>query len=511
MTVHERLVRRIPSISLIVAVAVIALPLGCAHVDPRPDYVHAARLIQDRTAAAAVYDPADEAESAALVMARLADGLTTEEAVEVALLNNPVLRASFAALGAARADVVQAGLLTNPSFALGLQFPEGGDRTKINLGFAQQVADLWQIPVRKKVAEAELEQALSDVAGQGLAVAADARKGCYRLWAAQQTLAILHEGHDLAQRALTLAQAQFEAGEVSQLDLSLARVAVLDVDLELLAAERERTTARIALARTLGLSRDAAIWELTIAMSPATLPLPDDNALVAAALLQRFDARAALAQVARAEDQLTLEYRKVFSDVTVGVDFERPDQRTLPGRKVLADTLRSSIAAGQLTAPSLQSRGERRIDRAQIVDALLGPSLTITLPLWDQNQAQIAKAGTIVTQRRHELEALLDTVATDVRQAAATARTAQQQVTLYEQQALPEAERNAALALELYEAGEQSILAVLDAQESRLRLRRSYVDVQRDYAVAIAELELGLGGRLDALAAAGSVGVKSAR
>jgi cobalt-zinc-cadmium efflux system outer membrane protein len=485
------------SASLAAFVASAVFIAGCATVDPRPDYVRAARLIQERTAAGAVYDPADDEDAAVRVRELLDSGISVDGATEVALLNNPSLRASFAALGASRAGVVQAGMLTNPSFSFGMQFAEGGGRSKISLGFAQQVADLWQIPVRKKMAEAELEQALCDVAGQGLAIAAEARKGCYGLLAAQQILAILQDGRALADRALALADAQFNAGEVSQLDVSLARIAVFDVDLELFAVERKCTAAQLDLARTLGQSRDEATWKLADDLPSPTALLPDDGALVATALLQRFDVRSSLARVARAEDQLALEYRRVFSDVTVGVDFERPDQRILPGRKVLADTVRSSIAAGQLTAPSLQSRGERRIDKAQIVDALLGPSLTVTLPLWDQNQAQIAKAGLVATQQRHEFTALLDAVATDVRQAATTARTARAQVALYEQQVLPEAERNAALALELYKAGEHNILAVLDAQQSRLRLRRSYIEARRDYALAIADLELALGGRLD--------------
>lgn len=483
------------------------LIVGCATVDPRPDYAHAVQLIEQRTAATDVYNPAADAEASARVGELLDGELTVDEATEVALLNNPSLRASFAALGASRANVVQAGMFTNPSFSLGLQFPEGGDVTKITLGFAQQVADLWQIPVRKKVAEAELEQALSEVAGQGLAIAAEARKGCYRLLAAQQVLSIVHDGRDLAQRALTVAEAQFDAGEVSQLDLSLARVAVLDVDLELIAVERECTASRIDLTRTLGLSQDESTWELADDLPSSTVPFPEDSALVATALLQRFDSRSALAQVARAEEQLALEYCRVFSDVTVGVDFERPDQRTLPGRKVLADTVRSSIAAGQLTAPSLQSRGERQIDKAQIIDSLLGPSLTVTLPLWDQNQAQIAKAGLVATQRRHELEAVLVTVATDVRQAVAAARMAEAQVALYEKDVLPEAERNAYLALELYEAGEQDMLPLLDAQKSWLRLRRSYIEARRVCAIAVADLELAIGGRLDAIGTDSNHGV----
>src|SRR5687767_9049147 len=44
----------------------------------------------------------------------LDDGVTEDEAVAIALWNNPALQAEMTALGLARADVIQAGLLANP-------------------------------------------------------------------------------------------------------------------------------------------------------------------------------------------------------------------------------------------------------------------------------------------------------------------------------------------------------------------------------------------------------------
>src|SRR5262245_65803771 len=51
------------------------------------------------------------------------DGLTSDEAVAIALWNSPSFQATLADLGVARADVVEAGLLRNP--VLSLLFPVG--------------------------------------------------------------------------------------------------------------------------------------------------------------------------------------------------------------------------------------------------------------------------------------------------------------------------------------------------------------------------------------------------
>jgi cobalt-zinc-cadmium efflux system outer membrane protein len=469
---------------------------GCARVDPKPDYTRVSQVVGERTGYTDVYDPSADTLIAKQVTALLHEPLTVDRAVRLALLNNPAFQAAFATLGASRADVVQSALLTNPSFSLAVAFPDGGGRSRINAGFAQQIADLWQIPVRRKIAAAELERTLLATSRRGLELVAEVRVRCYRLLAAQRGETTLRETRALAARATEVARSQLAAGEVSQLDVNLASAALLDVDLELAALDRERRTAVAELGRVLGLAREPQSWTLADELPAPPAELPDDAELIADALGQRLDARAAFLAVTAAEDELLRQYLRVFPDVTLGAELERVEARALPGRKVLADTVRSSIAAGKLTAPSIQSRGERRLEKAQVIDAVLGPALTITLPVWDQNQAQIAKAAFVVEQRRKEVEDLLDQIAAEVEQSAATARNLHAQIQVYEQQALPQAEENVTASLRLYEQGEQGILAVLNSQESLLRRQRSYLEARRDYAIALATLEQALAARL---------------
>src|SRR6267154_2452600 len=65
---------------------------------------------------------ADErAKSEAQVVALLAQPLKPDDAVQVALLNNHALQASFQELGVSEADLVQSGRLPNPRFTLPLE------------------------------------------------------------------------------------------------------------------------------------------------------------------------------------------------------------------------------------------------------------------------------------------------------------------------------------------------------------------------------------------------------
>jgi outer membrane protein TolC len=80
----------------------------------------------------------------------ISDGITMNEAVKIALLNNRKLQAAFEEIGIAKADLVQAGLFTNPNLSAIFRFPFRGSGTGIEAAGVLNIADLWQIPIRKK-------------------------------------------------------------------------------------------------------------------------------------------------------------------------------------------------------------------------------------------------------------------------------------------------------------------------------------------------------------------------
>ncbi len=101
----------------------IALPIalalaGCATVDPRQDYQTTIERITEATGYETVYRPDEDELVQEQVDSLLSGGLTADEAAQVCLLNNPDLQAMFYEIGMARADVVQAGLQSNPTLAL---------------------------------------------------------------------------------------------------------------------------------------------------------------------------------------------------------------------------------------------------------------------------------------------------------------------------------------------------------------------------------------------------------
>lgn len=476
-------------------VFVLACLLGCAGAEPRRDYERAGALIAERTGIAGVYVPGEDEQANRKAAELLDGGLSLDEAVQVAFLNNPEFQSQIAEIGASRADVAQSALLTNPTLSLGLQFPEGGGLADLTVGFAAQLADLWQIPVRKQLAEAELERTIYSVGQRAVELATDVRTKYYRVLALEQAVAYTEENLRLVQRAVALSEKQFRAGDVSEFDVNLARAGVLDVREELIATRGLLDQARVDLAQVLGLGARGEEIKLIDALPTAPQAWPAVEALLNAALEERFDMRVAWFGVQRAEAALRLECRRFLPDVQLGFGFERGEQRALPGRKILADTARASVAAGRLTAPAIQSRGERAIEKSQIIDAKLGPTLALALPVFDQNQAQIAKARVRVLQARKDYEARAAAVAADIRRAAAAARAAVEMLQFQQAEGLTQAQATVEGAERRYQAGEEGVLALIEAQDTLVKRRRAYVNTLRDYAVSLAQLEGAAGGR----------------
>jgi len=469
---------------------------SCARVDATADYSRASQVIKEQTGVDALFDPAADDEASDQVDELLRNGLTVEEAVRVALLNNREFQSLFAEIGASRADVVQSTLLSNPTLSLGFLLPEGGGLTDFTLGFAQQIADVWMIPVRKQIAEIDLERTIHQAGQRAVELSTEVRTRFYRVIALRQALQYTGQNIELAERTIELAEAQYKAGEVSEFDVNLIRGGSVDLREELITARGQFEQALLDLAQSLGLSEFAGALEL-VGDLPEPSFLPDDlDALLDQAIDERFDVRIAYANAERAEAALRLELRRWLPDVQLGFGFERSERRALPGRKILADTARASIASGRLSAPSIQSRGERAIDKSQIIDAKLGPTLALTLPIFDQNQAQIAKARVRTLQARKDYEAKVEVVMADLQRAWSAAHSAADLVEFQQSVGLPLAEQTVKGASDRYRAGEAGVLVLIEAQDSLVKRRRGYVNALRDYAVAMAQLQSVVGGRL---------------
>src|SRR4030067_531512 len=119
----------------------------------------------------------------ATVKKLLASPLSADDAVQVALFGNPGLQATYAELGIAEADLVQAGRMTNPHFAY-LRTAHGDER-KLEWALTFPIIDLLTIPLRTKIESRRFGQGKLAVAGQMLDRAAKTRQLWFHVVAAE--------------------------------------------------------------------------------------------------------------------------------------------------------------------------------------------------------------------------------------------------------------------------------------------------------------------------------------
>ena len=427
------------------------LVAGCRSVDPGPDYDRAAEEIRRATGAASVFQPDAEPDRlGARVSELLEDGLELTEAVELGLLNSPVLQASFHGVGMASADRVQAGLLTNPSLNTVLRFPTSGGGTGFEGALFGSLLDLWQVPDRERVAEQALEARILQLAHEAALLAAEIRVAYIETVTSGSLVEIAAQNRAIAENLVGLAEARLAAAATTAIDVNLARLETSATAVALRDAELASGEAARRLKALLGLPADLDL-RLGQLPEPSSRALPPVEELERIAVERRIDLRAADAALAQAEAELERQRSLVWQTVDVGLGAEKDG------------------------------------------DWSLGPGVRVELPIFDQNQAQVAKASEEV-RRRTKIRTALGIEATrEVRSAEARMRAAFDTLAIYRDEVLARAEETLEQARESYRVGKTTILPVIEAQRQVLGARQNYVRRLEQAAAALSDVERATG------------------
>jgi outer membrane protein TolC len=293
---------RTAPLALAALAALTMLVTGCASVSPDGLRGDVARLAAGRTAGtdAALPPPAHAsgATHAAVqqsIQQWLAEPLTADAAVRIALLNNPGLQAQLAALGVADAERVQATTLPNPHLALG-RLTNSHER-EIERTLAFNLMDLITLPWRTARQDERMQRATLQAAQDVVLLAADTRRAWLRAVAAEQIAATHDRMVDAAEAGTELASRMARVGNWSRLQLAREQAVLHDTRSQRARARLAAATAREDLSRRLGLWGTQAQYPLAAQLPPLpTSALPADG-IEATALRERLDVQAARRQL----------------------------------------------------------------------------------------------------------------------------------------------------------------------------------------------------------------------
>jgi len=444
-----------------VAIALFSVVLsGCAQIVKDAGFPEVQSVVSERLGQNLHWDqgrPEDEA-ARGKVRELLAQELSADAAVQIALLNNPSLQATYEELGIAQAELVQAGLLRNPIFEARARFPDRPpSAANIELGIVQDFLDVLMLPARKRLGEAQFQETQLRISNEVFALTGEVRSAYYSLVAAQQTTAVMREVAEVAQVAYDLAKKFHEAGNIDDLSLANEQALYEQARLELAKSEAEVRRNREQVNILMGL------WGTDIdCRTPERLPeLPSEDTgldhLESLAIAQRLDLAAAGKQV-----------------------------------ETLAQALGITRDWRYLATAEIGVNSERDTDR-QIVT---GPTLSLEVPLFDRREAKIARGEASLRQAEKRLRALAIKIRSEVRGTRDRMLTARNLIGHYQSTLVPLRERIVELSQEQYNYMLIGAADVLLAKQNAITGYRDYVAAYREYWTARSDLEAAVGGRL---------------
>jgi len=387
-----------------------------------------------------------------------AAGLTLHDAIRQALEHEPAIRAARTETDVARGMRVQAALRPNPTASFMQQEePAGSDnQTRVEV---QWPLDLFRRPGRIAVAEREVEATERSVADRERVLAADVRMKYGDVVAALRELAVSDDLIAATVRQSALVRARVEQGTTPPLEHNMVDVELRRLEAERLVQAGKVEVALVALKRLLGVSADQRLQirdtleslvqtDGAVAAPPGTAPavesLPD---------VQEAEARLRLADA-----RIDRARREGRVDMSLVVTYMRMDAG-FPQR-------------------GFNSTGD--LERVRGLFHYVSGGATVTVPLRNRNQGEIASAQAIRAGAQATLAAVQLTAQSEIAAAKARDDFARRAIAVYGEGARALARQNLDVVTQTYELGRATVFDVLNEQ-------RRYLDLERAYTVALRE------------------------
>jgi outer membrane protein TolC len=297
---------------------------------------------------------AEKSKIADRVQELLQHQMDVESAVQIALLNNKGLQASFYDLGISEADVVQAGRFPNPKFSM--LYARNNGEYKIEQALTFNIFSLITIPKAVAVERRLFEQTKQTTALEILKVANEARVAYFNAVAALEQLHYSEQVKESAEASAELARRMVKAGNFNQLDQVREQSFYADASLDLANAKNHQFAAFEALSRILSIPAESLTLEDRLPDLPKTID--DLQPFEKMAFEQRLDLKAMKVEADALAKQLGLTKTTRFINV-----LEVGPARVLEGRR--GDTYKKGVELS-FELP-IFDWGTARVERAESI------------------------------------------------------------------------------------------------------------------------------------------------
>jgi outer membrane protein TolC len=400
--------------------------------------------------------PRNESEQAkidAQVAASLEHVLTADDAVQIALLNNRALQASFEELGISEADLVQSGRLPNPRFTL--RHAGAAGQYDIEESLTINVLSLLTVPYAHDLEQRRFTEVQSAILASVVRLANDTRRAFIAAVAARESVEYREQVQSAADAGAELARRMVAAGNWNRLDRAREENFYAAAAQSLAQARLAESAARERLTRLMGLpgqSPDLQLAHPLPELPPTIAAMPDVDAMV---MRNRMDLRLMRIQLDELAHRLGLVKATRFIDVL--------------------DLGPARVLEGARSEPY-----ER------------GYELSLQIPLFDSGAARVRKAEAIYSQAADRFAQAAIDARSQIRQAYAGYRAAYDIATRQRDTVLPNARLIAEQDLLRYNASLVSVFDLLADARERIAAVDAYTNSVRDFWLAQSELDAAL-------------------
>jgi outer membrane protein TolC len=450
--------QRFVSLRMGAAIAAMVWLAGCTSFSKDGGFDTVASTAKERLGKDAVIVKTDDDRDAASKRTRelLSKPLDMDDAVQVALLNNRALQASYAELGLSEADLVQAGRLPNPGFTFSRTRAGNGDLA-IGRAFSTNVLGILSLPIATRIDARRFEQTQLETADGMLKVAADARRAYIRAVAAEQAAQYAQQVVDSAQAGAELASRMRRAGNISRLDDAREQAFYAESVAQLAKARQQSIEARETLTRTMGLWGADTRYTLADHLPDLPKTRADRTDLERYAMQNRLDIQAAKRQTQGVAASLGL---------------------------IKATRFVNALDLGYLNNYDTDKGREH------------GYEISVEIPIFDFGSAKVARAKAIYMRAANRLAQLAIDARSEVRASYAAYAISYDVAKHYRDEIVPLRKTVSDELLLRYNGMLASVFELLADSREQARAVNGYIDALKDYWLAETDLQQSLGGRL---------------
>ena len=379
--------------------------------------------------------------------------------IDLALERNPTIAGAQSVIQQNEGTRIQAGAYPNPTVgyqtANGLiRDPSNGDnKIEHNVTVYQPVEYPGMRAARQEAAAAGLAGATVGLEESKLNLIAAVKTAFYDLLLAERTVDLLQQNLEIVQDVARIVKARVRSGEGAQFE-------AVKADVEVLKAKQEMTKAKNAVrVKLVGL-----------------------DTLTAGGLGPQYKVQGDFRSLRDHLDPEQMAARDLSQHPTLKRQGKLVEQAELTVTKE---------RQGRVPNVTLWGGYAREVGREAVLAGLSLPT-----PLWYRQQGQIATA--LGTQRKEEAELIRarNDLTREINQHAREAETAQEQILVYEEGLLKQAQEALRIAQLSFRQGASSLLDVLDAQRVQRQITVDYNLARFELSLALTRFERALGGPL---------------